>query len=164
MLDSKHEVIQTHLLGLTESSGIELVQFGLQELLVGKVGLVLGDQRGGQGAAEGVLDHFVVFAGAQEHADRWTFVRLADVAVEGFQIELQLAQMLGLELTELELDGDQAGEAPMEEQQVEREVATADMQGHFAANEAEVAAQLGQKAAEVAKQALMQVGLAVISR
>ena len=34
-------------------------------------------------------------------------VRLPHVAVEGFQVEFQLAEMLGLELVDLQFDGDQ---------------------------------------------------------
>lgn len=45
------------------------MQLGLQELLVGEAGFVLGDEGGREGATECILDDFVVFAGAQKHAN-----------------------------------------------------------------------------------------------
>ena len=102
--------------------GVEFVQLGLQQLLVRQPGLVLGDEGRRQRPAQGVLDDLVVLAGAEQHADRRALVRLADVAVEGLQVELQLAEVLGLELADLELDGDQAVQAAVEEEQVEGEV------------------------------------------
>jgi hypothetical protein len=78
------------------------VQLGLEELFVREPGLILGDQRRRQRAAEGVLDHLAVFAGAKQDPDGRAFVRLADVPVERLQIELQLAEVLGLELSDLE--------------------------------------------------------------
>ena len=52
-------------------------------------------------------------------------MRLHYVAVEGFQIELEFAKVFGLELDNLELKRDQAGERPVEEEQVEFEVSSA---------------------------------------
>lgn len=57
------------------------MQLALQQRLVWQLRLVLCDQSGGCCAAEGVFDDFVVFAGAEEHADGWVFVGFADVAV-----------------------------------------------------------------------------------
>ena len=121
------------------------MQLGREQLLVWQLGLIFGDERGRKRAAEGVLDHLAVLAGAEKDADGRSFVRLADVTVESLQVEFQLAEVLGLELTDLELDGDQAAQAAMEEQQVEREISSADLKWHLAADETEVAADLGKK-------------------
>ena len=85
---------------------VKLVQLGLEQSLIGEARLIFGDQGGRERAAEGVFDDLAVFAGAQEDADGGAFVRLAHIAVESLQIELQLAKMLGLELADLELEGD----------------------------------------------------------
>lgn len=61
---------QAELLRLIKAAGLELVQLGLQKRHVGQVDPVLDDQCRRQGAAEGILNDFVVLAGAQEHADR----------------------------------------------------------------------------------------------
>ena len=108
--------------------GVELVQLGLQQLLVRQAGLVFGDQRGRQRAAEGVFDHL---AGScwRRAARRWTaLVRLLHVAVEGLQVEVELAEVLGLELADLQLEGDQAIEPSVEEEQIEGEVPAADLE------------------------------------
>ncbi len=51
----------------------------------------------------------------------------------------------------------------MEEQEVDREVLVADLDGVFRAHEAEVSPELGDEAAEVAEQRAMEVGLGVVA-
>ncbi len=53
---------------------IKLVQFGLQQLFIRQLGLVLGNQGRRQRAAEGVFDHFFILAGTQQHADGGVFI------------------------------------------------------------------------------------------
>ena len=50
-------------LGLRFGQGIKLVQLGLEQLPVRQSGLVLGDERGRHGPAQGVLDDLVVLRG-----------------------------------------------------------------------------------------------------
>jgi hypothetical protein len=116
---------------------IELVQLGAQQSLVRQQGLILGDQCRRGRAAEGILDYFGVFGGAEEHADGGTFMGLAHVAVEGFEVELQLAEVLGLELVHFQFDGDQTVQTAMEEQEIEREVPPADLDGVLRTDKAE---------------------------
>ena len=61
---------------------VKLMQLGLEELLVGKPGLVFGDDGRRCGAAQCVFNHFLVFRGAEQHADRRVFVGFFHVAVE----------------------------------------------------------------------------------
>src|SRR2546423_581116 len=75
-----------------------------------------------ESAAQGVLDHFAILRRAEQDADGRGLVGLADVAVQGLQIELQLAQVLRLELVHLELERDQAVQAAMKKEQVEEEI------------------------------------------
>ena len=98
------------------------MEFGLEELFLRQTGLVFGDQGRGERAAEGVLHHLAVFGGAEEHADGRPLVRFAHVPVEGFEVELQFAQILRLELIYLEFNGHETVEAAMEEEQVEGEI------------------------------------------
>ena len=86
-------------------------------------------------------------------------MRLLHVAVEGLQVELQLAKVFGLELDDFEFKRDQAVERPVEEEQVECEVPPADLERILAADEAEVAAEFDQELLELFDQAPLQVGL-----
>ena len=140
------------------------MQLGLEQFLVRQSRLIFGDQCRRHGPAQGIFDDLVVFGGAQQHADGRLLVRLLHVAVEGFQVELELAQVLGLELDDLEFERDQAVEGPVEEQQVEGEVPPADLDRVLAADEAEVAAEFDQELLELLDQATLQVGLGVPGR
>ena len=114
--------------------------------------------------AEGVLDDLVVLAGAQQDADGRALVRLADIAVKRLQIELQLAEMLGLELADLEFDCDQAVQVAVEEQQVEGEIALSDLHRVLGAHEAKVPTQLDEEVLEPIHEPAMQVVLRVLAR
>jgi hypothetical protein len=84
------------------------MQLGLKQFPVRQPSLVLRYQGRRHGSAEGVFDNLVVFGGTEENADRRLLMRLLDVAVEGFQVKLKLAEMFRLELDDLELERDQA--------------------------------------------------------
>ena len=84
--------------------------------------------------------------------------------VKCFQVERQFAQVFGFELPYFQFDGDKAVQAPVEEEQVQRKVARADLNGEFGTDKAEIAAQLDQKGFEFGEQALVQVEFAVIFR
>ena len=106
---------------------VELVELGLEQLLVRELGFILGDHGRGEGAAEGIFDHLAVLGGAEQQADGWVFVGLADIAVKGFEVEVEFAEVLGLEAGDLEFDGDEAVQPAVEEEQIEREVLPADL-------------------------------------
>ena len=90
--------------------------------------------------AEGILDDLVVLGGAEQDADGGPLVRLLHVAVEGLQVEFQFAEMLRLELAYLYFESNQGVECSVEEQQIESEIPSADLERILAADEAEVAA------------------------
>jgi hypothetical protein len=79
-------------------------------------------------------------------------MRLLDVAIEGFQVELKLAEMLGLELDDLELECDQAIERPVEEEEIEGEIPSANLDRVLATDVAEIAAELDQELLELLDQ------------
>jgi len=59
----------------------------LEQFFIGQSGLVLGNERGRQGAAEGIFNNLIVLGGAQQHTKGRTFMRFAHVSVEGLQVE-----------------------------------------------------------------------------
>ena len=99
----------------------------------------------GESAAEGILDDLAVLRGAEQEAEGGIFVRLAVVAVEGFEVDVELAEVLRLEAAGLEFEGDEAVQPAVKKEQVEREILSADLDGILRADEAKVAAQLGEK-------------------
>ena len=103
----------------------ELVQFGLQQRFVGKLGLVLGDKRRTSCAAERVFDHLVILASAQQHPDGRVLVRLSDISIQRLDVEGELAQVLGLEAADFQFDGHKAVQTAVEEQQIEGEIPAA---------------------------------------
>ena len=54
-------------------------------------------------------------------------MRLTLIAIQCFQIEIELAQVLRLEAADFQFDRDQAVEVPMEKQQVECKITAADL-------------------------------------
>ena len=143
---------------------VELVKFGLKEPLVRQFGLVFGNQGRRNRSAQGVLDDFLILRGAQNDADRRSFVGLADVAVEGFKVELHLPEVLGLELFNFEIDRDQAVESAMKEQQIDKEVAIADLKWIITADKAEIAAEFDQKLLELFDQRPLQFAFGMFGR
>jgi hypothetical protein len=91
-------------------------------------------------------------------------VRLLHVSVEGLDIEAQLSEVLGFELPNFELESNEAGEAPVEEDEVDREIPTADLNRILRADEAEVAPELADEPTKVAEKRAMEVGLGVLLR
>ncbi len=64
----------------------------------------------------------------------------AFVAVQRFQVEVQLAEVFGLKAADLELNGNEAVEASMEKQQIQSKVLAADLQRVLGADKTEIAA------------------------
>ena len=86
------------------------------------------------------------------------------ITVEGFEVELQLAKVFGLELVYLQLDGDEAVQPTMKEQEVERKIPSPDLHRVFGADKAEIAAQFRDHAPEIAQQTGVEIGLRVVRR
>jgi hypothetical protein len=84
-------------------------------------------------------------------------MRLLHVAIKGLQVELELAEMLGLELDDLQLERYQAIERAIEEKQIQREISPANLDRVLAAEVAEIAAELDQELLELLDQSLLQV-------
>jgi len=120
---------------------VELVQLALQKLFVGQSRLVLGDECRRNRATERVFDDFIVLRCTEQHADRWSFVRLADIAVERFEFKLQLAEILWLKVVDLEFDRDEASQLAVIKHELDPKILAADLDQVFLADKAKVAAQ-----------------------
>jgi hypothetical protein len=113
-------------------------------------------------AVEGVFDDFRVLGGAEQEANGGVCVRFTDVAVEGFEVKLQLAEVLGLEAADLELNGDEAVQSTVKEEQIKGEVAVADLERILRADEAEIAAHFVDEIVELIQQTVMEIGFRVV--
>src|ERR1700722_17747629 len=82
---------------------------------------------------------------------------LTHVAVEGFQIKIQLAEIFRLKLADLQFNRNEAVQATMKEEQVQREISPTNLNRIFGADETEVPSQLDQKHSELFQQAAMQI-------
>src|SRR5690606_21290501 len=149
------------LISLRGIQSIELMQLRLQQRLVRQLSLVLGDQCRGQAAVEGVVHHFVILAGTQQHADGRLLMGFADIAIQRFQVEAEFAEIFRLETSYLELNGHQAVEAAMKKQQVQSEIAPTYLQGVLGADKAEVTAKLDQEVPKTGELTLVKVRLNV---
>jgi hypothetical protein len=69
MDDAANSATSSHIVSVRNVLAAEFVQLGLQQLLVGELGPVLGDQGGRERAAARTLHDLLVLAGAKLHAD-----------------------------------------------------------------------------------------------
>lgn len=115
-----------------------------------------------QRTAQGVFDDLAVLRSTEENADGGVLMRFLHIAVEGFEIEAQLAEVFGFKAFDLQLQSDEAVHTAMEEKQVEREVALAHLERHLGPDEAEVAAEFGDEFPEFAQESAVEVGFRVI--
>src|SRR3954469_17763108 len=69
---------------------VQLVKLSTKHCLGRQHRLVLSNQRGRAGTCQSVLDDFVVFRCAEQHADRGALVSLLHVAIEGLDVEAEL--------------------------------------------------------------------------
>ena len=88
---------------------------------------------------------------------------LAYVAVERFEVELQLAEKLGLEFVDLEVDRHQALKRTVVEQRVQPEIPAADLQQVLLAHEAEISAEFEQDFFQLADKSQLQVCLGILT-
>lgn len=63
---------------------------------------------------------------------------LANIPIQGFQIEFQLSEVFRFETADLQFKGDQAIQATVKEQEIKRKISSADLDGIFGTNETEV--------------------------
>ena len=88
----------------------------------------------------------------------------AVIPVEGFEVEVELAEVFWSECADFEFDGDEAIQAAMKKEQIEGKILSADLEWMLGTDEAEIAAQLGDEAAQIPQQAAVEVGFVVFGR
>ena len=118
----------------------------------------------GKGRAEGVFDDFVVLGGAEEDADGRSLVEFAHVAVEGFEVEFHLAEVLGFEFPDFQIESDETLKPPMEEKQVQTKILAADLKQVLLTHETEVAAQFEEEFLQIRDQAALETALVMDRR
>jgi hypothetical protein len=136
-------------------AALELGGHGLGDVL-----LPVGDGDGLVEAAEGILDDELVFAPAEQEADGGLIVGVAQEIVHGGAVEIELADIAGLEGAGFQLDDDVAAQTQVVEQQVEIEVIATDLQMNTPADKGETCPQLQQEALDVVHERLLDLGLA----
>lgn len=141
--------------------GVGFGEFAAEERRVGQVGLVIGDQGWRGGAGECVCDPFRVFRGAEEDADEGAHVGFADTAVEGFEIEFEFAEVLGLEGFDLPFEGDERWQTARVEEEIEAEIFAADLEQVLLADEAKIAAERDEEATEIGDERALKIGFGV---
>ena len=137
------------------------MQFGLHELFVGQLQLVLCDEGGGEVARQGVFHHFFVFVAAEQDADTGVFVWFFYISVQGFEVEVQLAEVFGRKLADFEFEGYQGAESAVVEQQIQVKILIAYLQAVLFAHKNEIAAQFQDERLGVLQQGVLQIPLAV---
>jgi uncharacterized protein with ParB-like and HNH nuclease domain len=141
---------------------------GRAEVLGGGEGLAdlgwqsppLADCERGADAAQRDLHGDIVAADVQQHAQRGIVACLvSQVVVDELDVEVELADVLGLESAELELEDHVAVQAAVVEEQIEEELAVAALDRDLGPDEREPGPQLAQEPAQVVGQRLRQVPL-----
>ena len=107
------------------------------------------------------FDLLLLLAGAEDDAQRQIFVSLLLVAGQPTQVELHLTLVLGLEPAQLKVDGHQALELAVVEQQVDVEILIIDLDASLACYEGETGAQFQQKLLDLAQDGILQVALQI---
>ena len=82
-----------------------------------------------------------------------------ELVVDGVHVEVELARVLGIELTDLQLDDHEAALGVVVEEQVGGEVAVADRERELAPVEGEALAERGHEALDVGQQGELEIAL-----
>ena len=106
-------------------------------------------------------DVFLALAGAEDHAQRFGFVRFASVPFEPAEIELHLAFVRRLEFAELQVDRDQAAKLAVIEQQVQVVIPVVDLHALLARHEAEADPQFEDEGFHLPQDRSLQIPLGI---
>ena len=136
----------------------ERILFGGRQGVVG----VGGDGHGGAGAAQCVTDGVVVSVAADEYAHRWCMGFPAEFVVNEGDVEAELAGVLGLEFPCFQFDDYVPQLLDVEEQQVEIEVVSCDIEVDLASHECETCAQFSEGVDDAVHERLFQVAFGCV--
>ncbi len=124
------------------------MEFGFEEFTRGESGEIVGDADVAFVELK-QFDMFGVFASAEDEADRGFFAFDFFVAFEVAEVEFHLAFEGGVKFADFEVNGDEAFEAAVVEEEVDVVIALVDRDAFLAGEEGEVAAEFGDEALEV---------------
>ena len=120
---------------------------------------VVGNTDGFIDVAQGIFREDAVLRLAQDEADGGRVLWVAELVIDHRAVEIHLAGVFGLEVAFLEIDHNEAAQMEVVEEQVEIEVAVADLQPVLAAHEGEAASEFDQKGLDVRQQAGFELAL-----
>jgi hypothetical protein len=118
--------------------------------------LVLGDAHGLVAGAQGVLDFEVVFFGTEDDADGGVFFGEPNLFVEEFEVEVHLARKLRLEGPDFEVNGHEAMETAVEEEEVHVVGLVGELEGVLVADEGEAVAEFEEEVLELVEELAFQ--------
>ena len=121
--------------------------------------LVLGHADGLVDARERIFGHQPVLLLAQQQADGRLVIRRLELCINGGQVEVELAGVLGLEGRRLEFDHHVALEARVIKKQFDEELVAGDLQPELPADKGKAGAQFQQEAGDMADQAVFDFAL-----
>jgi hypothetical protein len=96
-----------------------------------------------------------------ERTDGGAFVGFLHVPVQGLEVEFHFAEMLRFEFLDFQIEGDQALQPPVKEQEVQTKVLAADLEGILLTDETKVAPQFNEEASEFADERRLKLCLRV---
>lgn len=100
---------------------------------------------------------FLLFPGAEDEAERRFLAGLLFVFGKPAEIELHLAFVFGLEVAELEIDGDKPSQAAVVEEEIEVEIVGVDGDAFLPGEESEAVAEFEQKRLDLAEDGVFEV-------
>ncbi len=121
--------------------------------------LVFGDAHRLGGVAQGIFGHDAVLGLAEEESNGGLVVLTLDLGVDGAQVEVQLADMLGFEGGAFEFNDDITLQPGVVEEQIDEELVARDLEPELAADKGETGAQLEQEAGDVADEGVFNLPL-----
>ena len=116
------------------------LQLGLRwkyRLLSWREEVVAGDRDRMVAACEGVPHHSVILINAQQETDGRCMRGPAQLVLYKLDVESELSDVLGFELTDLQLDDDVAQLLYVEEQEVDKELVAVHVEGNLPPDETE---------------------------
>lgn len=151
--------------GGTSQLGLDLLDrgratFQILRQLLDDLGLPFSDADWAGQVTQGVLDHELVLATAQEQTDRRLIGRVLQQLIDHGQVEVELTDEGRFARYGLQLDDDEATQLQMIEEQVDLEVLVTDLKRNLPTNEREAGAQLQQEPLDVRDQRVLDVALA----
>src|SRR5581483_9940669 len=106
---------------------------------------------------EGVFGNSGIFFGTEDQSDRRVFIQICPVLPGVVQVQVHLAGVRMGELSDFQVDDDEAPQAPVEEEQVDAVPFIANAQTLLASDKCEIAAEFHEKILQSANECFFQI-------